>query len=746
MVLCFGINGALRFVNRIASGPEAFYKVVVMSFTEWFEIGRNAYLMAVICSAGVYVSYGLTARLFPSVRRSVFMAAAALVFFFLATAGFHVLAALARFRMPMALLLSLLASVCCHAAVMPIAEFARRLAGDVRGPVRAVLRASPVLKVIVIVTCGLVSLKLSKTLLIPPLGWDAVSYHMAKAAMWIQHGRLQTLRGPGGWSYFPLFPGGGDLIYAWAMLPFRSDLFASFAGGLIWMATGLATYALARSMRVTHLGAFTATILVMFTSAVQRITGSGYVEPVLQLYSVLMAVCAVSYLYDRNPRWLTLALAGVGLMAGVKVMGLVLGGAAFFMLTLNLIVRHRRERAHWIAWGIGAMLSLVAVAPWWWRAIVETGRPLSPIPIRLFGLELGRINPDLQWIQVRPTAFSSLEREWETLRTLFFWNAEMPGLGLLWAVLFVLLPMAVWRLRWGEHRAAALFLAALVAAFLVGYYHPEMLVLRTHWSTSNARYWIQILPLAAALLSAAMETIRGGRVAWASFILIALLVYVQREAFWGVSGVTLVTMPWVATGMFVGILLAAFMVSRGWWIEFAITTIVAIPILTARLADYRDATRWTVYRDEGTKSYHGLLRYWVNAAEQLDQPGVTHRIAVTSAPWQNGDNWLVYPFLGCRFQNEIMYIPISESGEIVPFDGTARYLETSHPAAWIARLYKNGISHVMSFWPPSIEGYWMLHHPAFFEPISVSRKWGGCFWLRPWPEAQRLLESREPDP
>ncbi len=691
--------------------------------------------------AGTFVSFALTLRFCGHSRLSVRWAAVCLVFVWLLTVIFHSLAAFSLFRFRVAIAATLAPAVVAHLALLPLPDFLRRLAQDLHTLGRALVSSVAPTRIAVGVCVVLMAGVVSKALLVPPLGWDAVSYHMAKAAMWVQRGSLQTLSGPGGWSYFPLFVGGGDLLYAWAVLPFRSDLLAGAAGAAVWMATGLATYALARCARVPRVGSASAAMLALFTPAVYRITGSGYVEPVLQLYTVLMAMCGMLYLTQENPRWLTLAIAAAGLMAGVKIMGVVLGAAGFFILTLALVCKHRKKPAHWLGWAGGIVLALCAVGPWWWRATMKTGRPLSPIPLRIFGVSLGVVNPDLQWIQERSHAAFSWAREWTTLNALFEWNPETPSLGPVWAAAFVLFGWALARMWRAGQKRGAVWLAGLAAAFLIAYYHPEMWVLRTFWVTSNARYWIQILPLVAVALSAGAETVRGGRRVWACAVFAVTLWHASREMFWGVSGVTLDAIPWTVAVLCVcgGTLL--FFILRRWWVEMAFVSVLAVPLLLARLAEYRDRTRWEVYRDEGTRSYHGLLRYWVPAAERLDQPGISHRIAVTSAPWQNGDNWLVYPFLGRRFQNELMYVPISESGEIVPFDGTPRYLETSHTAAWVARLYRHGVTHVMSFWPPSVEGHWMLSHPQFFVPLSVSRKWGGCFRVRPWDEARVLLEQ-----
>jgi hypothetical protein len=711
-----------------------------MTMAHWILVAAQSLAGLYLVAVWLHIASGFAQRWSRGLSLSGRWALLSLVFAYLLTLFFHLLTACGAFRLWIVLVLSMAAQVICHFAVMPFPCAWRSWADDAQTFFAALRNARASVIVAACVFSALACVTLAKTLLVPPLGWDAVSYHAAKAAMWVQSGRLSTLVGPGGWSYFPLFPGGGDLIYAWGMLPFRSDVLACAVGGMLWAAGGLAAYALARVLKVSRLAAGAAAVLVLYTPAVMRMVGSCYVEPVLQWYTTLMALCAALYFEKDEPVFMMLAGAAVGLMMGVKVMGLVLGGTALVVLALYVAVEHRRSGAHGLALAVCVVLAALAVWPWWLRSIQATGRPLSPLPIRLLGLELGRINPDLQWLQVRPSTVFSWAREWAALKALFLWNEASPSLGLAWAGLAATLMVLLPRLLKRPHHRSRGFLVALLGAFLGAYYHPDMLVLRTHWPTSNARYWIQIVPLAAVLLSAGFETFSWGRRIWTLLGVAIGMWYAQRELFWGVSGVTLTNLPWVAALLWAGFWGVRALLLRNWRTELAVVGVTAVPLLVAAVTEYRDAHRWAVYADQGTMSYHHLLRYWVRAAERLDEPERPHRIAVTSAPWQNGDNWLVYPFLGRRFQNELMYVPISESGEIVPFDGSTRYLETSYPAAWVARLYQRGVTHVMSFWPPSIEVYWMLQYPQVFEPISVSRKWGGCFRLKSWADAQREFE------
>src|SRR5262249_46321778 len=83
--------------------------------------------------------------------------------------------------------------------------------------------------------------------------------------------------------------------------------------------------------------------------------------------------------------------------------------------------------------------------------------------------------------------------------------------------------------------------------------------------------------------------------------------------------------------------------------RIALVTLVAIALLG--LSMLRDRTRAELFR--GEFMIHPIHPYWLDAATIVDQPQNARRIAVTSGPMQDLDNWIVYPFLGRVLQNEV---------------------------------------------------------------------------------------------
>ncbi|MFO1521010.1 MAG: hypothetical protein U1F77_03700 [Kiritimatiellia bacterium] len=94
----------------------------------------------------------------------------------------------------------------------------------------------------------LAALVAARGIFLPPLAHDALSYHLAKAAMWIQTGGVNDLAAPGGWSFYRLFPGGWEELLAVVMLPARADAAAAALDVAVWLGLGWAAWETARAL------------------------------------------------------------------------------------------------------------------------------------------------------------------------------------------------------------------------------------------------------------------------------------------------------------------------------------------------------------------------------------------------------------------------------------------------------------------------------------------------------------------
>ena len=117
-----------------------------------------------------------------------------------------------------------------------------------------------------------------RPLILPPMGWDSLTYHAVKPAMWVQYAGMLRMDGPGTWAYSAPLWAGGEIFTAWAMLPFHSDLLATAVDAVEWLALGLALIALARELGIREPHASVTAAFALAIPTLRISVGSGYVE------------------------------------------------------------------------------------------------------------------------------------------------------------------------------------------------------------------------------------------------------------------------------------------------------------------------------------------------------------------------------------------------------------------------------------------------------------------------------------
>jgi hypothetical protein len=175
-------------------------------------------------------------------------------------------------------------------------------------------------------------------------------------------------------------------------------------------------------------------------------------------------------------------------------------------------------------------------------------------------------------------------------------------------------------------------------------------------------------------------------------------------------------------GLYYGLAWLVPRMRRGARVPFAVLALSAGLLL---LRDLRAESRGTLMLSDF--ALHDVPRYWVNAALSLDDPAQTRRIAVTSGPWQNADNWFAASFLGQALQNDVLYVSPLRDGTIPHFglgDLNYRIARDADADAWIARLRARHITHVVSFSPAALELGWMRVRSGQFRQLHGDSNWG----------------------
>jgi hypothetical protein len=683
-------------------------------------------LAAVALGVGFFWPSYLAARaLLPGARPSTRLAGTAAVALWLSVAIFWPLGSFGLFRLPVVLVvLGGLVGI-AHRRLAG-ATAAAELGGDL-GAIRCELaRAGRTVQVLAAVTTGFAGFGLLRGTLAPPLGWDSLTYHLLKAGRFVQAGGLVAERAPDSWAYYEYFPFVGDLYWAWAMLPGRSDLWLTTAGTAIWAAVLVGVYALARELDATPRGAALAALATGAMPATLAYLSSSYVDNTTLLLFLLGAIFVVRLVRGTGRlREAVLAAGALGLMVGTK-----LTTAAFFALGVALVAdRVLRSGASLRTRALVLGVCLAAVLPGtpsYLRAWIEQGSPFYPFHVEIAGHTLSpgtevnrHLNELLQGDErgrlTSPAQFWA-KFLWEPSGRGYFVNPG-PGAPVLVLVAFAALPALI---RDRSRRSAAVFLAVCGVLLLLGFLSSNMESFRVTIKAATAGRYITIgLGCAAGLAG----TCRGR---WAPGTL-AVATAAGLTAAWprGFRG--------IETNGLTGLLGVVLVVAVSSWVLLRwrrgqrnlelglIAILIALGVAGAEFLRSRwRYPLWEAAASAKTPLFHmHPLHAGYGAAWPIWQTfddGVPHRLAVT-AGWDGlGHNWYRQPLLGSRLQNLVLYVPLTADGSVVDYFNDQEVAKRADFDAWVERLNSAGVDHVVSLAPRrTIEDFWMTSSPQLFE-------------------------------
>jgi hypothetical protein len=641
----------------------------------------------------------------------------------LAELGFHVLRSAHLLELPFALI-ACTALVCATRYAIPGALRFSTLAWHEQRAVTALFRLFKRGRHSVIAGCflGFALLVSLRSLIVPPLGWDTLTYHGPRAALWITSNKFTFDAGVGSYDFYRHFISGGEVLSAWAMLPFHSDMFLNLAGVFQWLGVGLASWALARAIGLKEPFAATSAGALMFAPTLQLEVNSGYVE--LALNSALLQGIALAVYCMRRPsvQGALLCALALGVAAGIKLPGIPPAAIVAAVLALRLLLsRQLGWREKLLAATGGTLVALLPPAPFLLRAWRDTGYPLSPMPVKLLGHTLGVASSAMRWYQDRPQLQAYTWRaEKAALLALFSPPSEVnESLGLLCLIPLLVFPIGLFALARRRPLVAFALLLALLAP-VAAHFSPSITAVRLLRSISAARFLVPtialVIPISLAWCRRHDALSQAYRRLLLFYPLVASVVAVRRG--WG---------DWEtrdATVIAITLMLATSLI---WQLRRRRlqATLLGLTLLTAGvvlLQARRDDTRHQSYQ----KGYalHGFSRFWTEAPAIVDEVDRTHRIAITGGPDHSSDKWFYYFFLGARFQNSVQYVPPTRDGGVAHFGPHGDLDKRADKDSWVRRIVAAGITDVITFPPRSVEQSFMDATPERFEQVSGKKDWG----------------------
>ena len=692
----------------------------------------QALAAAALVLAACLVSYAMSSALIPRRPTLLRWIGTVVIGLWTANAAFHLLAALRAFTLPAAFGGAALLMLVLSRSRL-VAESRESLARDRRVVRWLMQRRIPASRLWMIGCFSLFgALLMIRTLVVPPLSWDTLTYHAVKSALWVQNAGELPLRTPGGWSAYRNYFGGGEILWAWAMLPFGADTLAPLVDAVEWLALGLAMVALARELGVREPIASAQAGFVLMVPTFQLVLGSGYVELALNLAFVSGMAFAIRFMRGPAPSnvegprpvWLALACAGLGVAGGVKVTALPLLGVMFAALTLRAALSRDGMRRYAGAFLAGSAAIAMMTLPWIANNVRESGYPLSPMPISIAGVTLGEANDTISWYDQRPNLKSTRQSEMFVLKQIFRLPPERnENLGAAAAIPLVLLPLGIAVIA-KSSRPTALVLSVLVLVMLAGFYSPAFRTVCLGWSVSASRFLMPLVCLAAPLSAVwCRYAPRAARVYFGFLsaaivfhaLLMAMIVWAPLDARAAITAFAMAT-------LMAAIALTARVRRLPAPAQLALAVLIGVASLQAANV-WRERHRYEMARESTV--LHFVPRYWVTAAASVDTLATPQKIAVTAGPQQNADNWFLYYFLGRRLQNELTHVPATADGRIRQLGLPHEITAAADAGVWLKRLSDERVTHVMSFSPRSVELDWMEERPEHFQRVSgAPGRWG----------------------
>ena len=574
------------------------------------------------------------------------------------------------------------------------------------------------------------SILLARVILLPLLGWDALTYHAIKAAWWVQTGHDIEYNAPGGWEYYRTYFAGGEIFTSWAMLIFHSDLLAGLPDFVHWLGMGVVVYAISREVRSPRWFSAVISILLLSTLQVSRFVGSGFVDT-CQNSLLLGGILFLCRFFRRQQTGeLILASAAFGVAVATKFTSLftiILCG----ILCLTWCFKHiERSNRVWRDISIAVLIFLLPFIRWLILNYQQTGYPLGSIPVAIGSVRLGLSPPNFEWFLHRPDLHPySLKDEFTSL-VLALWRFR----DFLVFSLFGFFGMVR---HFRKHAWQVSVLLCPIVGVISYYFSPSFAVTRLGWPGDMGRFLLPCVVIPAAAGMGWLANKRKSITAFCMFASISLCLNIywywhfflkiapREEGLLIVVAVVLIVSSIVAIDYcFVRVFHKKPMVSYA-------ATILIVAIFLACVQLPRNWLRNTAYSFSTVATGTDVHRYWVSALSALEKEPHAKTIAVTAGAWNIAQQWFVYPFMGPTFENRICYVSPERDGKILPHH--PEFLKRADPDynAWMIRLEERGVTHVMSFVPANDDLNWMeLNTQSFIRLVGLDHQWGLFKYMR----------------
>jgi len=177
----------------------------------------------------------------------------------------------------------------------------------------------------------------------PTTNYDSLWFHLPAIARWYQTGSFTLLDASGNWIFeheqARVYPYNWHILSALFLLPFKEDFLAALPMLIAWVIQGLSVYLLSVKFGATRLHSMVASSLVL--TVPMMLNQVNTIHPDLPLSAIFTVGLYLgwSYYKSRSLSELSLFLASTGMLAGIKITGLVYAASLLGGLAILEIVR-----------------------------------------------------------------------------------------------------------------------------------------------------------------------------------------------------------------------------------------------------------------------------------------------------------------------------------------------------------------------------------------------------------------------
>ena len=214
-----------------------------------------------------------------------------------------------------------------------------------------------------------IAYELVLALSVPPNTWDAMTYHLTRAAAWLQHGGVAWV--PASTVRVNVFPVNGEIQILWTLALAGTDVGAALPQFVAQLATIVAIFGIARRLGFSRSAAAYAALLFATLAEIALEATSTQNDLVV----AAPVAIALYFILGRNTRDVLLAATALGIALGTKLTAIF---ALPCLMLVALLVLPRRQRL--VAAAAGAAAFVAFASPTYIANLAHTGTPFGSGP------------------------------------------------------------------------------------------------------------------------------------------------------------------------------------------------------------------------------------------------------------------------------------------------------------------------------------------------------------------------------